>query len=111
MDETPIELSAIVGGRGNQLDIVRGGSCHGSVEEQVTGDLGRPVRGSNGIVGWMHDNEAANKKVSGITYVVSCYVICFFAGIYLAITSYFVTISSVNIFNRYPSIILENRVP
>ena len=25
VDETPIELSAIVGGRGNQLDIVKGG--------------------------------------------------------------------------------------
>ena len=53
----------------------QGWVCHGSVEEQVTGDLGRLVRGSYGIVGWMHDNEAANKKVSSITYVVSCYVI------------------------------------
>ena len=94
MDETPTELSAIVGGRGNQLDIVRGGSCHGSVEEQVTGDLGRPVRGSYGIVGWMHDNEAANKKVSAITYVVSCYVICFVAGVCITFTGFFILVAS-----------------
>ena len=68
MEEAPVALSTIVGGRGNQLDTVRGGTHHGLVEDQVTGSNGRPVRGSNGIVGWMHDHEAADKKVSDITF-------------------------------------------
>ena len=74
MEEAPIELSDIVGGRGNQLDVSGGGSRHGSVEVQVTGDLGRPVRGSNGVIGWMRDHEAVSKKVSGSTYVINCYI-------------------------------------
>ena len=79
----------------------RDGSRQRTVEVKVTDDLGRPVRVKDGVGGWMRDHEAVTKKVSGSFYVKSCYVICFFTGIYLAITSYFVTISSVNIFNRY----------
>ena len=101
MEEAPIELSAIVGGRGNQLDLIGGGSRQGTVEEQVTGDLGRPVRGSNGVIGWMRDHEAANKKVSNITYVINCYVICFVAGVYLTSTGIFIMITSVSVVYRY----------
>ena len=100
MVEAPIDQSAIVGGRGNQLDLCRDGSRHGTVEVKVTGDLGRPVRGRDGVVGWMRDHEAVSKKVSGSTYVINCYVVCFVAGIHLATTSVIVTISSVTIFNR-----------
>ena len=92
-------LSAIVGGRGNQLDIVRGGSRHGPVEEQFTGDIGRPVRGSNGVVGWMRDHEAANKKVSGITFVVNCYVICFVAGVCITSSSFVISLASVTAYD------------
>ena len=99
MVEAHIDQAAIVGGRGNQLDVCRDGSGHRTVEVKVTGDLGRPVRGRDGVVGWMRDHEAVSKKVSGSTYVINCYVICFVAGIHLAITSFFVTISSVTIFN------------
>ena len=100
MVEAHMDQAAIVGGRGNQLDVCRDGSRHGTVEMKVTGDLGRPVRGSIGVIGWMHDHEAVTKKVSGSFYVNSCYVICFVAGIHLATTSVFVTISSVTVFDR-----------
>ena len=101
MEETPIALSTIVGGRGNQLDTVRGGSRHGLVEDQVTGNNGRPVKGSNGIVGWMHDHEAADRKVSGITFVVSCYVIYFVAGVCVTSSSFVISLASVTINDRY----------
>ena len=47
----------------------------------VTGSLGRPVRGSNGLVGYMNDYEAGTRKVGDLTFVFSCYVILFIAGI------------------------------
>ena len=68
MEEAPTALSTIVGGRGHQLDTARGGAQRGFVEDVVTVNNGRPVRGSNGIVGWMHDHEATDKKVSDITF-------------------------------------------
>ena len=74
-EEIPLSLDSIVGGRGNSLDTVRSGSRDGLVEEPVSGSIGRPVKGNNGIVGWMYDHEAADSKVSGVTFVVSCYVI------------------------------------
>ena len=101
MVEAHLDQAAIVGGRGNQLDGCRDGSRHRTVEVKVTGDLGRPVRGRNGVVGWMRDHQAVSKKVSGSTYVINCYVICFVAGIHPATTSVFVMISSVTVFNRY----------
>ena len=101
MVEASIDQSAIVGGRGNQLDLHRDGSRHGTVEVQVTGDLGRPVRGSNGVIGWMRDHKAVSKKVSGITYVINCYVICSVAGVYITSTSVFVSLASVTVINQY----------
>ena len=101
MEEAPLDQLAIVGGRGNQLDISRDGSRHRTVEVKVTGDLGRPVRGRDGVVGWMRDHEAVSKKVSGSTYVINCYVIYFVAGVYLTSTGIFVTITSVTVVYRY----------
>ena len=98
--EAPVEQAAIVGGRGRQLAVSRDGSSQRNIEVKVTTDLGKPVRGRDGVVGWMRDHEAVTKKVSGSAYVNSCYVICFVAGINLTTTSVIVTISSVTIFNR-----------
>ena len=75
MVEVPVDQAAIVGGRGRQLDVCRDGSRQRTVEVKVTDDLGRPVRGKDGVVGWMRDHEAVTKKVSGSFYVKSCYVI------------------------------------
>ena len=37
-----------------------------SVEVKVTADWGKPVRGKQGVVGWMRDHGAVSKKVSEI---------------------------------------------
>ena len=90
-----------MGGRGRQLDVCRDGSRQRTVEVKVTDDLGRPVRGRDGVIGWMHDHEAVSKKVSDSTYVINCYVICFVAGVYITSTSIFVSLASVTVVYRY----------
>ena len=71
------EASVSVGGRvanleapvvGRDLDGVSGGTT------TVTGNLGRPVRGS-------HDFEAGARKVGDLTFVFICYVMLFIVGI------------------------------
>ena len=101
MEEIPLSLSTIVGGRGNSLDTARSGSRDGLVEEPVSGSIGRPVKGSNGIVGWMHDHEAADSKVSGVTFVVSCYVIYFVAGVCITSSGFVISLTSVTSHDRY----------
>ena len=77
------DLEAPVVGR--DLDEVSGGTA--TTTTTTTHNLGaghltgRPVRGSNGIIGYMHDFEAADRKVGDITFVFSCNVIYFVAGI------------------------------
>ena len=98
--EAPVEQAAIVGGRGRQLAVSRDGSSQCNIEVKVTTDLGKPVRGRDGVVGWMHDHEAVTKKVSGNVYVNSCYTLYFVAGINFATTSIFVTITSIIVLDR-----------
>ena len=100
MEEAPVSLSTIVGGRGRDLDTVSGGTLHGLGEEQLTGNRGRPVKGSNGIVGYMHDFEAADRKVGDITFVFSCYVIHFVAGICITSFGFVITLASIAIHYR-----------
>ena len=101
MEEAPVAVSTIVGGRGTELDTARGRTDHGLEEDQITGNRGRPVKGSNGIIGWMHDHEAADKKVSGITFVFNCYVIYFVAGVCITSSSFVISLASVTINDRY----------
>ena len=46
-----------MGGRGRPL-------AEQTVEVKVTADMGKPVRGVQGVVGWMRDHGAVSKKVS-----------------------------------------------
>ena len=53
-----------------------------SMETPVTAqNLGRPVRGSTGIVGYMNDHEAGTRKVGDLTFEFNCYVILVIVGI------------------------------
>ena len=93
-----------VGGRVSNLAapmVERDVDVHSSGISTVTGSLGRPVRGSSGIVGYMNDFEAGNRKVGDITFVFSCYVILFIAGICSSIFCC-VTLASVLINYRHP---------
>ena len=65
----------------------------------VTGSLGRPVRGSNGIVGYMNDFEAGTRKVGDLTFVFSCYVILVIVGICKSIF-WCVSLASVSLYHR-----------
>ena len=64
----------------------------------TTHSLGRPVRGSTGIVGYMNDFEAGNRKVGDLTFVFSCYVILFIAGI---CNSIFCCVTLASVFINY----------
>ena len=101
MEEAPVAVSTIVGGRGTELDTARGGTDHGLEEDQITGNRGRPVKGSNGIIGYMHDYEAADRKVSGITFVFSCYVIYFVAGVCITSSGFVISLASIAANDRY----------
>ena len=104
-----------VGGRGSELEapvsvplvgrdlvgVTGGTATHNLGARPLTGSLGRPVRGSNGIVGYMNDFEAGNRKVGDLTFVFSCYVILFIAGICNSIFCC-VTLASVLIYYRHP---------
>ena len=96
------EATMSVGGRvsdleapvvGRDLDGVSGGTA------TFTGSLGRPVRGSNGIVGYMNDFEAGTRKVGDLTFVFSCYVILVIVGICKSIF-WCVALSSVSLYHR-----------
>ena len=100
LDKAPVSVSLNVGDRGRDLDAVSGGTSHGLGAGQLTGSSGRPVRGGNGIVGYMHDFEAADRKVGDITFVFSCYVIHFVAGICITSFGFVITLASIAIHYR-----------
>ena len=52
-----------MGGIGRQLEASREGRSQ-QVEVKVTTDQGWPVKGPNGVVGWMKDHQVVSKKVS-----------------------------------------------
>ena len=54
MEEPPVSLFTIVGGRGSDLNTVTGGTPNALGKEQLTGKRGRTVKGSNGIVGYVY---------------------------------------------------------
>ena len=85
------DLEAPVVGR--DLDGVSGGTT------TVTGNLGRPVRGSHGIVGYINDFEAGTRKVGDLTFVFICYVMLFIVGICNS-TNYCVTLATIVIIYR-----------
>ena len=49
------------------------GSSSQSVEVKVETEWGKPVKGKQGIVGWMRDHGAVSKKVSEIV-LIDCYL-------------------------------------
>ena len=73
------ESTMSVGGRVSALEapVSVGRDLDGvSMGTPVTAhSLGRPVRGSTGIVGYMNDYKAGTRKVGDLTFVFSCYVI------------------------------------
>ena len=78
------EASVSVGGRVANLEapvVVRDLDGVSGGTTTVTGNLGRPVRGSHGIVGYINDFEAGTRKVGDLTFVFTCYVMLFIIGI------------------------------
>ena len=69
-----VEDADILGGRGRQLDVAREGRSQQQVEVKVTTDQGKPVKGPNGVVGWMKDHEMVSKKVSYKVEIVCCFI-------------------------------------
>ena len=100
LEEASVSVPVDVGDRGRDLDAVSGGTSHGLGAGQLTGSSGRPVRGSNGIIGYIHDFEAADRKVGDITFVFSCYVIHFVAGICNSAFVFVITLASIAIYHR-----------
>ena len=100
-EETPLSPDSTVEGRGNSLETARSESRDSRAEEPASGNSGRPVKGKNGIVGWMTDHEAADSKVSGVTFVVNCYVIYFVAGDCITSFGVIVSLTSVSSLDKY----------
>ena len=82
-----------MGGRGRQLAAPREGSSQQTVEVKVTSDMGKPVKGKNGVVGWMRDHGAVSKKVSYKVLIDCCFTSLLIAGVNFA-TAGFVIITS-----------------
>ena len=79
--QSVVEDVDILGGRGRQLDVAREGRSQQQVEVKVTSDQGRPVKGPNGVVGWMKDHEMVSKKVSYKVDIVHCFISFLIAGV------------------------------
>ena len=73
----------ILGDRGRQMDTSREGQRQ-QVEVKVTTDQGRPVRGPNGVVGYMKDHQVVSKKVSYKVEVDYCLISLLIVGITFA---------------------------
>ena len=62
------------------------------VEVKVTTDQGRPVKGPNGVVGYMKDHQVVSKKVSYKVEVDYCFISLLIVGItFAACCIFFVT--------------------
>ena len=48
-----------------------GGQGKPSLQVKVETEWGKPVKGKEGIVGWMRSHDAVSKKVSDIIIVIS----------------------------------------
>ena len=82
--QSVVEDAEILGGRGRQLDVAREGRSQQQVEVKVTSDQGRPVKGPDGVVGWMKDHEMVSKKVSYKVDIVCCFISFLIAGVNFA---------------------------
>ena len=80
----------ILGGRGRQMEASREGQRQ-HVEVKVTTDQGRPVKGPNGVVGYMKDHQVVSKKVSYKVEVDYCLILFFIVGITFAACCVFVS--------------------
>ena len=65
----------ILGGRGMQLDVAREGQSQQQVKVKVKSDQGRPVKGPNGVVGYMKDHKMVSKKDSYKVEIVCCFIL------------------------------------
>ena len=54
------------------------------VEVKVTTDQGRPVKGPNGVVGYMKDHQVVSKKVSYKVEIECCFISLLIVGITFA---------------------------
>ena len=54
------------------------------VEVKVTTDQGRPVKGPNGVVGYMKDHQVVSKKASYKVEVDCCFISLLIVGITFA---------------------------
>lgn len=59
----------MVGGRGWPLEE----RSQQTVEVEIKRDMGKPVKGKTGVVGWMSDYGAVSKKVCKIVSIECCY--------------------------------------
>ena len=64
-----VTQSEVVGGRGWPIQS-SGGQAKPSLQVKVETEWGKPVKGREGIVGWMRSHEPS-KKVSDIIIVIS----------------------------------------
>ena len=89
-----------MGGRERQLEASREGRSQQLVEVKVTTDQGKPVKGPNGVVGWMKDHEVVSKKVSYKVETDCCFISLFIAGVDFATVCFLVCTRTVIILSR-----------
>ena len=65
-----VTQSEVVGGQGWPIQS-SGGQAKPSLQVKVETEWGKPVKGKEGIVGWMRSHDAVSKKVSDIIFVIS----------------------------------------
>ena len=65
-----VTQSEVVGGRGWPIQS-SGGQAKPSLQVKVETEWGKPVKGREGIVGWMRSHDEVSKKVSDIIIVIS----------------------------------------
>ena len=65
-----VTQSEVVGGRGWPMHSSRG-QVSPNLQVKVETEWGQPVKGREGIVGWMRSHGEVSKKVSDIIVVIS----------------------------------------
>ena len=78
-----IDQADVVGGRGWPLVAARD-PAQPTVEVKIEAEVGRPVKGKDGIIGWMTDYGAVSKKVGDIVLLIHNLNIFHFLGIHIS---------------------------
>ena len=98
-----VKVADILGGRGRQLEASREGRSQQHVEVKVTTDQGKPVKGPNGVVGWIKDHEVVSKKVSYKVAIDCCFISQFIAGVNFATVPFLICARTISILCRSTS--------